>query len=400
MARPQNSEVLWMKNDPLRLSARWLAESGIQHKSHDAKLDGGVAAWYETDKKLYPFLYSEITGYALSGWIFLNKALKTKAYLKNAQRAAHWLRHHAALPEGGVKTRLYLVKHYVSPNYCFHYGRVYTFDTAMVGYGVLQLYRQTRDAELLTFSNQLFHFLTKKMKRKDGLFHAYYESKTGRVGEDLDKWSDQAGSFHAKLALFFIDAYALTKNPEARRHAIELLEATRRMQKRDGRFVTSRADGSTHLHPHAYTLEGLIYGGVLLKKPSYLKTARRGFEWMLSGVSGDGSVSSSFVNGRFSHHERSDIVAQTLRLGSVLCALEKKKRAKWLPVLQKIKQHLLMFQRQENGKQLGGYLYGAATDGLLRPHLNAWATMFALQALWMHEEFVIKKKKLCLESFI
>ena len=64
-----------MKNDPIRLAARWLSESGIQHRDRDPKLNGGVAAWYEADKRLYPFLYSEITGYALSAWCFLNKVL-------------------------------------------------------------------------------------------------------------------------------------------------------------------------------------------------------------------------------------------------------------------------------------------------------------------------------------
>ena len=50
-------------------AARWLATSGVQHRNRDSKLNGGVAAWYEQDKNLYPFLYSEITGYALSTWM-------------------------------------------------------------------------------------------------------------------------------------------------------------------------------------------------------------------------------------------------------------------------------------------------------------------------------------------
>ncbi len=384
----------------VRSAARWLSASGIQNRSRDPKLNGGVAAWYESDKKQYPFLYSEITGYALSAWAFLYNAFKVRSYLGNAKAAAQWLERSAEIPDGGIKTRFYLVKGYVLPNYCFHYGRVYAFDTAMVGYGALQLYRHTKDPELLQFSERLFRFLVDKMRRKDGLFHAYYDSKGGRVGEDLEKWSDQAGSFHGKLALFFVDYHLWTHSVEAKRRASELLDAVCKLQKPDGRFITGKADASTHLHPHAYTLEGLFYAGALLNKPAYLKAARRGFEWMLKGVSDDGSVSSNYMNGRFSHHERSDIVAQTLRIGAVLFALDKKASAAYLPTLEKIRQHLLLFQEQTKGLQQGGFVYGAATDGLQRPHLNAWATMFALQALWMHDHFVGRKGALRLDSFI
>ena len=389
-----------MKNDPLGAGARWLSRSGIQHRTRDSKLNGGVAAWYEQDKKLYPFLYSEITGYALSAWIFLNKVRKTKQFLKNAHRAARWLTRHASAIGGGVKTRLYLVRHYVSPNYCFHQGRVYAFDTAMVGYGMLQLYRETRRPEYRQFSERLFGFLKDKMKRKDGLFHAYYDSKSGRVGEDLEKWSDQAGSFHGKLALFFIDHYRLTRRAESLALTTDLLDRVLSQQKPDGRFITGKADQSTHLHPHAYTLEGLVYAGVRLHEPKYLRAARKGFEWMLNGVSDDGSVSSHYVEGGFSHHERSDIVAQTLRLGAIFFCLDRKKEKKLLPVLERIQKHLLMFQRSDRSVQGGGFVYGAATDGLQRPHLNAWATMFALQALWMHERFVVNQRPLTIENFI
>ena len=386
--------------ESVRLASRWLTGSGIQNESRDRRLRGGVAAWYEIDRKVYPFLYSEITGYALSAWIFLNKVLKTRRYLKHSGQAAQWLMRHAAAPGGGVKTRFYLVKHYVSPNYCFHHGRVYAFDTSMVGYGVLQLYRETKQIEHLESAHRLLRFLIDKMRRKDGLFYAYYDSKTGSVGQDLEKWSDQAGSFHAKLALFFVDYYLLTQKDEARSVATRLLDTVVKNQKPDGRFVTGLADDSTHLHPHAYTLEGLLYGGVYLKKEAYLKSARKGFEWMLKGVSEDGSVSSNFVKGLFSHHERSDIVAQALRVGSVLCALYPELKPKLSPTLERIRQHLLLFQNKEGVRQRGGFLYGAATDGLMRPHLNAWATMFALQALWMHEQFVAKRKPLDLASFV
>ncbi len=381
-------------------AARWLVRSGIQSASKDLKRSGGVAAWYEPDKKRYPFLYSEITGYALSTWVFANRIHPSAEFLKAANQAAGWLVKNALYKDGGVKTRFYLVKRYVSPNYCFHYGRVYAFDAAMVGYGLLQLFKVSKKEEHLRAAERVLQFLTTKMMKKGGSFYPYFDSSTQKCGEDLDKWSDQEGSFHGKLALFFTDYYRLTGIEKYRQITFNLLDGIKKQQKSAGRFITGKKDGSTHLHPHSYTLEGLLYAGILLKRPDYCQAALKGFLWMVRGVSTDGSVSSILEKNKFSRHERSDIVAQFLRIGSILYTLYPKKISAHLETLESVKKHLLLFQNKDASRQSGGFLYGAATDGLMRPHLNAWATQFALQALWMHDEFVLRRRPVCVESFV
>lgn len=382
-------------------AARWLMRSGIQNTSKDPNRHGGVAAWYEPDKRLYPFLYSEITGYALSTLVFLNRIHPRREVLVAAHRAARWLVRNALYKEGGVKTRFYLVKHYASPNYCFHYGRVYAFDASMVGYGLIQLFKVSKKEEYLRAAEKILYFLTTKMMKADGSFHPYFDSRAQKCGEDLEKWSDQGGSFHGKLALFFTDYYRLTGIETYKQAAARLLDWVKRRQKTDGRFITGRKDGSTHLHPHAYTLEGLLVAGVLLGRPDDCRAALKGFLWMVRGVSAaNGSVSSVFEKKEFSRFERSDIVAQFLRLGAVLYSIYPKKITPHLRTLENVKKNLLLFQYKAASRQSGGFVYGAATDGRMRPHLNAWATMFALQALWMHDEFVLAGRPLNLDSFI
>ncbi len=381
-------------------ASKWLLASGIQNKSKNRALSGGVAAWYELDQHIYPFLYSEITGYALSAFVFLKRIHKNEAYVRAAIQAARWLSEQAFQPSGGVKTRLYLVKHYVSPNYCFHIGRVYAFDTGMVGYGLLQLYKETRDERYRTLAERNLNFLIKVLRKKNGSFSPFSDASGKSYPEDMEKWSDQEGAFHAKIALFLIDFYRLSGDKKILGCAETLLKAAITKQTKEGRFITAVADNSTHLHPHAYTMEGLVYGAVYLKRGDFLESALKAFTWLLKGVSADGSVSSYYSKASFSHHERSDIVAQVLRLGAILYALKPEKIKAHLGVLEKIKQHLLLFQHRSKDKQSGGFMYGAATDGLMRPHLNAWGTLFAIQALWMHDEFVVQKRPLNLESFI
>lgn len=379
----------------VRKAGRWLTHSGIQNASRDSKLSGGVAAWYELETKIYPFLYSEITGYALSTYLFLHRITGDDRYITSAHAAARWLIKNALLKNGGIKTRFYLVKHYVSGNYCFHYGRVYAFDTAMVGYGLLQLYRYSQKAEYGRACQSIFRFLSEEMRTPDGLFHPYYDTVEKQKAQDLSKWSDQSGTFHAKHALFFVDYFEIFGDRRAKEITTKMLDASVALQKRDGRFITARKDGSTHLHPHAYTIEGLLYGGIHFEREDWMESALKGFKWMQKGVSKDGSVSSIYEGGTFSHHERSDIVAQTLRIGSVLYGWKPSSVRKYLPALEAIRNHLLLFQHPS-----GGFVYGAATDGMVRGHLNAWATMFALQALWMHDEFVIREEPLQLDAFV
>jgi len=208
----------------VRDGGRWLIESGIQNLSRDSHLRGGVASWYEMDSEIYPFLYSEITGYALTAFHFLYRLTNDKHYLRAASLAKDWLLRQALHADGGVKTRFYLVRHYVSPNYCFHQGRIYSFDTAMVGYGLLQHYKQTGDVSSLDAAGRIANFLVGRMRRKDGLFHAYFDTISKKCGEDIEKWSDQAGTFHGKLALFFIDYYRLSRNKAYQKVAVMLLD--------------------------------------------------------------------------------------------------------------------------------------------------------------------------------
>ncbi|MBF0254519.1 MAG: hypothetical protein HQL11_05290 [Candidatus Omnitrophica bacterium] len=381
-------------------AAGWLVRSGIQNRSGRPQLDGGVSAWYEMYRKRYPFLYSEITGYAITCFLFLNNVDPRPQWVNAARRAATWLMRKAWHPCGGVHTRYYLVKNYQSPNYSFHTGRVYAFDTGMVAYGMLRLHRLSPRKMYREYLDQAHAYLTRQLDITQPDFYPYWDKSTGRKGRDTGKWSDQNGTFHGKCAMFLID-YARESGRAGDRDAcLRLLDWVLDRQEDDGRFVTNVADGSTHLHPHCYTLEGLLYGAAFLGKDKYLKAAIRGARWMRQAVSDSGSVSAIYEHEGFAHYERSDIVAQVLRIGSILHAWPKTPNVFDEKILTRIREHLLMFQFNEEGPQKGGFFYGADTDGRLRIHLNAWASMFSLQALWMHERFVRRGRPVDLECLV
>ena len=94
------------------------------------------------------------------------------------------------------------------------------------------------------------------------------------------------------------------------------------------------------------------------------------------------------------------MIAQILRLGSMAYAVQSKDPVIPPESLKKIRQRLLFYQFTSDCHQTGGFMYGSDEDSQVKTHLNAWVSMFALQALWMHDTFVVHKKPLQLESFV
>ncbi|GEM_PF-325472 len=373
---------------PLAMAVKWLMNSGIQSLSRNAKCSGGVAGWYELDTKIRPFLYSEISGYFISGMLFSQRLFPTLRLAPRAHRAARWLLRNAMTLEGAVRTRKYLASYHTSPLLSFEGGRGYVFDSAVVAYGFQQLYKTSKRPEYAEAARRTLDFLLKRCLRPDGTFGGVYDVRRGKLFPDGDKWSQQGGAFHAKLALPLIDAYRLGWGECYRKAATRLLDRLRRFQRTDGRIVTDTKDGSTFSHPLCYALEGFLYAGHHLGRRDYLTTAQRGFDWLAKGVTPDGAVPTIFRHGNFQVYGRSDVLAQFLRAGSLLHSLDPRRGPDRPVLLETVRRALESFQYQVGGAQQGGFVYGTAPDGLSRMHLNTWATLFAVQALWMHEQYV------------
>lgn len=384
-------------------AASWLLTSGIQDLTDRDHLKGGVASWYDIDQDLYPYLYSEITGYAITCYLFLNHIHPDPIWVDRATLAAEWLIHNALDKSGGVKCRFYLNPKVESSVYSFERGRMYTFDTAMVGYGLLQLYKVKPDLRWLRCIESIYGFLSSTVKKTDAAYYPFYNSRTQKCEESFDKWSNQSGSFHSKLALFFIDYYWLKKEEHIRKEVFSLLDSIARQQLDSGRFITDVSDGSTHHHPHSYTVEGLLYSGIYLDRKDYIEVAYHGAEWLFEAFFNNDFMPSLYTPEGFVKEERIDVVAQTLRIGSILFGIRR-----WPGVrkrLDSLKNRLLSFQYHGSEKQKGGFYFRLPRtekqkDSFMGRHLNAWVSMFALQALWMHEEFVFREKEIRLDQFI
>ena len=379
------------------LAKEWLLNSGIQNVGKDAKINGGFNSWFDFKNKNYPYIYSEITGYGISSLLFINKAQPDKILMERAKLAADWLMKFAIHESGGVRTRYYYEKNSYPKEYSFDNGLMFVFDSGMVMYGFVMLYKETKDEKYLKAAEKIAEFLMKCYKG-NGLFYAAYDSQKDNFIDDVKKWSYQSGSFHCKVALGLLELSEINDEDSYKKAAIDLCKTTVEMQEEDGKFETFRGIGDTNLHPHLYSTEGLTYVGIKLNNENFLRSAARACEWVLKSQMKNGGIPCMFVKGKFVQEERSDVLAQTLRIASILAEMNILDVEDLNKKLKKLKARLITFQNLHED-QKGGFFYGSDETGKRLDHLNSWCTMFAVQAVNMHEHLE-KKMKIEIEPFI
>ncbi len=367
-------------NDPVLLVSNWLLQSGIQNTDADPKYKGGVNAWYDLEKKTFPFIYSEITGYAVNTFLFLHHILKDPVCLERARLAGNWLLNSRDPKYGFVLNRVY----HSSKAQSYYDSWIFTFDQWMIIDGLCNLSSITGDQNYFHGAQKIADALIEKTFRPDGFIFPAFNLENGQVEAANDKWSRQSGSFHAKAILGLNRLFNLTHDQKYLTHAFRLSERACLDQKENGRFITQTDNGSTHLHPHSYTLEGLFYFGFSQNKPSLIEASRKGLEWILSSQHEDGTLYAFFQDGQFLPYERADILAQTLRLSAIMLGYAPEFQ-KFKPKLDRLKKKLLSYQIQEE-PQKGSFLYGQEENGMIHRHANAWVSMFALQALWLYDQ--------------
>ena len=199
-----------------------------------------MASWYDRSHKIYPFLYSEIAGYTISAFLFLNRISPNSQYVQRARLAADWLIRCAQDDRGGFRTRLYLSRRHFDKKYDFQKGRAYTFDTSIAAYGLLLMHRLTKESKYLEAVKRALSFINNHARKKNGHYYPYLDAGQTRCDEDLSKWSDQSGGFHSKLAFLFTNYHTLTADDTFKELTLALIEPIVNSQKENGRFVTTR----------------------------------------------------------------------------------------------------------------------------------------------------------------
>ena len=158
------SEAIQTKIDD---GIRWILDSGIYNGEQSViEIYGGLNAYYDIERGVYPFVYTEITGYAISLFAQLYRYSGKAVFLQRAQCSANWLIN-VMRYTGEDKNALGSF----AWAYDFKEGKqlkAYSFDCGVCAKALLDLYEITHDDQYLSQAKETLHWLTQVMQNEDG----------------------------------------------------------------------------------------------------------------------------------------------------------------------------------------------------------------------------------------
>ena len=324
-------------------AAGWFLSSGIQDAS------GGVSRYYRGDSGERLPNSTEITGYAVSGLVWLGQQ-------EAAKRAAQFLVSAWDESAGLFPFELNGTSR-----------QAYFFDTGMIARGLLALWRQTRSAEYREAARRAGESMIRYFTAAEG-YHPILTlpDRTPLAYEPW--WSRQPGAFQLKAALAWRELAELTGEEQFEQHYQRLLAFALRSLRMLIDAEPDRLKVMDRLHPYCYFLEGL------------LPEANRYPEVLANGIA---EVARRLRQLR-DEFIRSDVYAQLLRLrlladGLGIVALDE-------PAASEEAERLAEFQLVSSDPWLQGAFAFGARRGIVIPHANPVSTVFAAQALaWWSE---------------
>jgi rhamnogalacturonyl hydrolase YesR len=357
----------------------WMRSSGIQNQDESGINFGGVHAWYDLDCKKFAFLYSEITGYAVTWYVgkFVNSG--EVEWLNKATEAADWLIDRSLDEEnGGVL--------------CRHDGEewrslICSFDNGMCLNGLCNIYKHTKEEKYLHAARIIGHNLINNMQKTDGSFFSKFDIESSAANNPGGKWSLISGPFLVKLSIGLLHLAEITNETVFSESAHNLCMWGLKYQTDEGRFMTSPSTEETFLHPHCYAAEGMLVAGSVLKNQEFVDSARKAVEWIASRQLDDGSFPAYYDAGGFSRETSPDMTAQVVRLWyklptEVRPQIDPDKAIQSILNLQTVSD----IANADGGICAGDAWFVDAPKGALpvQTHVNSWVSMFSSQAIHMH----------------
>lgn len=366
------------------LALNWLASSGIRCADSNSAAQGGVNQGYNWRARRYPFVYSEITGYAVSTFSNAYRWTGNEGYVGLAQQAADFLLRaqgsvkpahlRGAIPQGLSLPELQPGHHY------------YSFDAAMCLQGILDLNRVKPSSQVVASAEAIGNWLLQQMQREDGSFRSVLSTESDQSPETPDNVFGDGGCLHAKHAIGLVKLGQLTGDSRYIVGAERVCDWVLGLQDEDGAFRATEKLSQVVSHPHCYATEGLLFAYSTLGIERYRDAARKASQWLLNVQNRDGSINIEYK--RNWHHmgrrvvekwfprRVTDATAQAVRIWLALYYLDNDPR--YLDGCRRADSFLTSMQCTSDAdrNRAGAFYFWPG-----HPVMFAWCTMFALHAL-------------------
>jgi len=338
-------------------AARWFLDSGIQESG------GGVARYYIASEGRNALVSTEITGYSVSSFLHLAEVLQEPDLRKAACHAANFLV--SAWDEDAQAMPF----EWSSDGRDFPERHSYFFDCGIIVRGLLRLWRETGAVMYLERAMQIGESMRRDFMNASDIHPIIMLPGKKPVPRD-QRWSRSPGCYQLKSALAWrelLDATGQLRFEQAYDRALGYT------MRNHAQFPFLEGDGPRvmdRLHAYCYFLEGLLPA---LEKPGVEAALREGI-----------TLTAQLLRRLRSHFERSDVVAQLLRLRLFSAALDV------LPLDQQAAAEeaswIVLHQYQSSDEKLNGAFCFGVREGQRLPFANPVSTAFCAQAISLWQE--------------
>jgi hypothetical protein len=207
-----------------------------------------VARYYRVDCRRNQPVSTEITGYAVSAFVYLHAVTRDACYLDRAVAAARFL----------TRTAWDAAAH-TMPFEIAPAAFTYFFDCGIVVRGLLAAWRASGEQEFLEVAVALGRSMAADFASAEGDFHPILSLPAKQPGErDGLRWSRSAGCYQLKSAMAWWDLFEATGDPAFREPYDRVLEHSLDAWTA---FLPGHADRPKvmdRLHAFCYFLEGML----------------------------------------------------------------------------------------------------------------------------------------------
>lgn len=326
---------------------RWLEAGEIVSPS------GAYYAWYDLSSEEPSFEYPEITGYALTH--LASQPDITAGERATAARAAAWLV--SRWRDGDRSARS-----------GWDDGRVYYFDLAMEANGLLLAGSRFDMPDASDIGREIVEALCAEVEGS-----GYLPALPGGFSGSRRGWSTEGVPHMGKALQCALHARVLFPGTgDALQELVDaLVIQTVKHQDFDGRFVTDPSDEVTMLHPHLYAVEGLWCHAQATGSVTSAEAAAAGAAWVWAHQLPSGGLPRyvEVAAGGAQPPEQLDLTAQAVRAAFLTNTNES-------DAARAAQRLVELAVPRANGASALSYQPLSGDS-----HLNAWVTLFAVQAL-------------------
>lgn len=319
-----------------------------------------MARYYRADSRRNARVSLEITGYAISSFLYLQRLTGDHAYFDAARRAADFL-----IDRGWDSGAQLFPFEYPRPGEepCRH---AYFFDTGIITRGLAAIARATGEARYLQAATLAGRSMIERFVTADRIY-PIIDIASGRPAPEESRWAAQSGCYQLKAGLAWLELHEASGESAFLDAWEDCLDAA--LQTHEP-FLPGEADQRKvmdRLHAYCYFLEGLT--PVLGRKPC-ARAMAEGLDRVRHYLS---QIAPEF--------ERSDVWAQLLRL-RILAS-----QGGAVPLSQVHGEQeagtAAAFQLTDTERAIDGGVYFGRLRGVFTPFVNPVSTGFTLQALAM-----------------